>query len=55
MGWPKLVHSFKVFTFFQKKRGEVKSRGQEIIRWVSAGETVIEYKERLRVRYEQLW
>ena len=38
-----------------KKRKEVKSSGRNVIRWGSVGGNIIvEYKEKLRARYEQL-
>ena len=43
-------------SFFQKReRRDVKSRGWKFIRWgMYRGNVVIEHKERLRARYEQL-
>ena len=48
-------HKSVVFVVWMEKRREVKSRGRKIIRWGKwRGNVIVEYKERLRVRYEQL-
>ena len=48
-------HKLVVFVVWMKKRREVKSRGRKIIRWGECrGNVVIEYRERMRARYEQL-
>ena len=44
-----------VFMVWMEKRREVKSRGRKIIRWRKCrGNVIIEYKERMRARYDQL-
>ena len=48
-------HKPVVFVLWMEKRREVKSRGEKIIRWGKCRGTVaVEYKERLRAKYEQL-
>ena len=48
-------HKPVVFVVWIEKRREVKSRGWKIIRWGKCrGNVLIEYKERLSARYEQL-
>ena len=48
-------HKPVVFVVRVKKRREVKSRGRKIIRWGKCRENVVmEYKGRLRDKYEQL-
>ena len=47
-------HKPVVFLVQMKKRREVKSRDQKIIRWESIWGNVGECKERIRSKYEQL-
>ena len=44
-----------LFVICMKKRKEVKSMGQKMIRWGECRDIiVIEYKKRLKARYEEL-
>ena len=44
-----------VFVIYIKKRREVKSRGRKMIMWRKYRDNVaVEYKERMRVRYEEI-
>ena len=48
-------HKPVVFVVRMEKRREIKSRSRKIIRWVKCrGNVVVEDKERMRARYEQL-
>ena len=48
-------HKPVVFVVWMEKRREVKSRGRFIIRlWKCRGNIVVEHKERMRARYDQL-
>jgi len=47
-------HKLVVFVIYMKKKWEVKNRGWKMTRWRKCRDNAIEYKERVRARYEEL-